>query len=238
MAPPAGPGATGPLHRTSQFLAADYPGQSASRDAAVNHTLIVPAEEADQFARGSYRGRRAARPQRRYHEPWLQRWLFSRRILVVLAVIVVGVGAWWVVAGQYFKVPPVAGLSVSTARDELTSAGLVVVSGRPATATPCPRARSSRPTRPPGRSIRHGGKVTVVPSLGPILISVPPVTGQQVAAADQALKAAGLIPAAATKQASASDPVRRGDRHEPSRRHALAEEQASAGGGQRWSAAA
>lgn len=201
-----GAAATGPLNRTSQFRATDYPGQSASRDAALNHTMIVSAEEADQFAGGSYRGRRAARPQRRYHEPWLQRWLFSRRILVILAVIVVGVGAWWVVAGQYFTVPPVAGLSVSTARDELTSAGLVVVSGLARHSDTVPKGDVISTDPAAGASVRHGGKVTVFPSLGPILITVPPVTGQQVGPADKALENAGLVPATATSQTSASIP--------------------------------
>ena len=126
---------------------------------------------------------------------------------MVLAVVVVGVGAWWVVAGQYFTVPPVAGLSVSTARDDLTGAGLVVVSGPARHSNSVPKGEVISTDPAAGASIRHGGKVTVFPSLGPILISVPPVTGQQVEAADQALRTAGLIPAAATKQASATIPA-------------------------------
>jgi eukaryotic-like serine/threonine-protein kinase len=46
--------------------------------------------------------------------------------------------------------------------------------------------------------------VTLIPSLGPVEVSVPNVTGQPLAQADQALRAAGLIPANPTQQASAS----------------------------------
>jgi len=202
-----GSAATGPLSRTSQFQSAGYPGRGTSRHAAVNHTMIVPADEADQFGGGSYRGRRAARPQRRYHEPQLQRWLFSRRILVVLAVIVVGVATWWITSGQYFSVPSVAGLSVGAARSDLTSAGLVVVSGHARYSDNVPKGHVISTDPAGGASIRHGGKVTVIPSLGPIMKTVPPVTGELVAVADHNLKLAGLIPASATMQTSASIPA-------------------------------
>jgi eukaryotic-like serine/threonine-protein kinase len=199
-----GPAATGPLSRTNQFPAG-YPRHGTSRHAEVNHTMIVPVDEADQFAGGGYRGGRAAR-QRRYREPWLQRWLFSRRILVILAVVVVGVATWWVVAGQYFTVPSVAGMSVSAARDDLTGAGFVVATGHARHSDTVPKGDVISTDPAAGASIRHGSKITVISSLGPILITVPPVTGQQVLQADHALKAAGLIPAQATEQASASIP--------------------------------
>ena len=201
----AEPAATGPLSRTGQF-AAGYLGQASSPHSAINHTMIVPADEADQFAGGSYPGRRAARQPRRYHEPRLQRWLFSRRILVLLVAVVVGVGTWWVFAGQYFAVPSVARMSVSAARDELTSAGLVVVTGRAVHSYTVPRGQVISTDPAVGASIRHGGKVTIIPSLGPILITVPQVTGQQAGSADSALKAAGLTPATATMQTSTSIP--------------------------------
>jgi eukaryotic-like serine/threonine-protein kinase len=197
--PAGGHAATGPLGRTSQFPV----GYSSSPHAAVNHTLIVPTDEADQFA--GYRGGRTAR-QRRYREPWLQRWLFSRRILVILAVVVVGIGTWWVVAGRYIRVPSVAGMSVSSAREELTSAGLVVVSAAARHSDSVPKGDVISTDPAGGVSIGHGGKVTVFPSLGPILITVPQVTGQQAQQAEAALKAAGLTPAQATSQASASIP--------------------------------
>ena len=200
-----GNAATGPLSRTSQFPSAGYQGRT-SRHASVNHTMIVPADEADQFG-GGYRGHRGARQLRRYHEPQLQRWLFSRRILVVLAVVVVGVGVWWITSGQYFAVPSVAGMSVGAARSELSSAGLVVVSGHPRYSDNVRKGDVISTDPAAGASIRRGGKVTVIPSLGPIMKTVPPVTGEPVAVADHNLKLAGLIPAPATMQTSASIPA-------------------------------
>jgi serine/threonine-protein kinase len=197
--------ATGPLGPTSQFPVG-YLNRGSRPDDAVNHTLIVSADEADQFAAGGHRSGLPAR-QRRYREPWLQRWLFSRRILAVLAVVLVAIGTWWVVAGQYVKVPAVVGTSMSDARSELTGAGLVVVSGRARHSNSVPKGEVISTDPPAGASIRHGGKVTVIASLGPVLVTVPQVTGQQVGAADAALKAAGLVPAQATSQASASIPA-------------------------------
>jgi eukaryotic-like serine/threonine-protein kinase len=199
--------ATGPLSRTSQFPSTGYQGRGTSRHAAVNHTMIVPADEADEFGGGGYPGRRGARPPRRYQEPRLQRWLFSRRILVVLAVVVVGVSVWWITSGQYFAVPSVAGLSVGAARGELTGAGLVVVSGHPRHSDSVPDGHVIATEPAAGASIRHGGSVTVIASLGPIMKTVPPVTGELVAVADHNLKLAGLIPASATMQTSASIPA-------------------------------
>jgi eukaryotic-like serine/threonine-protein kinase len=55
-----------------------------------------------------------------------------------------------------------------------------------------------------GASVRHGEKVTIIPSLGPVLVQVPVVTGQSLTAAEQALKAAGFTAARATYQPSAT----------------------------------
>ena len=75
------------------------------------------------------------------------------------------------------------------------SAGLVVVSGPARHSDTVPKGDVISTDPAAGASIRHGGKVTVIPSLGPILITVPPVTGQLVKLADQALRARGSIPA-------------------------------------------
>lgn len=154
------------------------------------------------YGAGAYSGRR----QHRHDEPWLQRWLFSRRILILLAVVLVGLGAWWLTEGQYFSVPSVVGMSVATARGDLTNAGLVAVSGtaRHSDSVPAGQVISTDPA--PGARITHGGKVTLITSLGPVLITVPSVSGQQLAQAEQSLRAAGLRPGQATYQASASIP--------------------------------
>jgi serine/threonine-protein kinase len=214
----AGAGATGPIgNGAAANPASGYPAARAGGHGGTNHTMIVPAgmggdSDAGAFNGGGFNGTDygggaySGRRQHRHDEPWLQRWLFSRRILILLAVVLVGLGAWWLTEGQYFSVPSVVGMSVATARGDLTNAGLVAVSGtaRHSDAVPAGQVISTDPA--PGARITHGGKVTLITSLGPVLITVPSVSGQQLAQAEQSLRAAGLRPGQATYQASASIP--------------------------------
>jgi len=213
-----GAGATGPIgNGAAANPTSGYPAARAGGHGGTNHTMIVPAGmggdsgagafngggfNGTDYGAGAYSGRR----QHRHDEPWLQRWLFSRRILILLAVVLVGLGAWWLTEGQYFSVPSVVGMSVATARGDLTNAGLVAVSGtaRHSDSVPAGQVISTDPA--PGARITHGGKVTLITSLGPVLITVPSVSGQQLAQAEQSLRAAGLRPGQATYQASASIP--------------------------------
>jgi beta-lactam-binding protein with PASTA domain len=198
---------TGPMARR----AADGPYPTAppgAGQAGANHTMIVPTGMADGYAEDSgYSARLRRRRSRGYRDPFLQRWLFSRRILIIVGVVVLAAIAWWLAEGQYFPVPRVAGMSTSAARTDLSDAGLVVVSGA-ARHSNTVRAGDVISTSPAGGArITHGGKVVLIVSLGPVLVSVPPVTGEPIGQADQALKAAGLIPAAPTYQTSASIPL-------------------------------
>lgn len=197
----AGESVTGPLPVPADALSGPPGYYSGADQAGVNHTMVVPAGFDDDYP-GHDGGRRA-----RLHglrEPVLQRWLFSRRILVVLAVIVLGIGAWWFTSGQYLRVPSVAGMAVGTARSDLTNLGLVPVTGqeRHSNAVPAGQVITTDPTA--GSTIARGGKVTITASLGPVLITVPSVTGQPLAQADKSLRSAGLTPARPTYQTSAS----------------------------------
>jgi serine/threonine-protein kinase len=143
-----------------------------------------------------------------YREPQLQRWLFSRRIVIVLTVIVAVLAAsglgWWLAAGQYTTVPPVGGMTVSTARGDLTNAGLhaTIGHGRNSYSVPAGQVISTDPAA--GGQIGHGGTVVIIPSLGPVLVTMPSVTGQQVAQAEQVIRAAGLKVARPSYQTSAT----------------------------------
>jgi eukaryotic-like serine/threonine-protein kinase len=205
----AGPDSTGPLQSTAALSAAGgYPGQPGGRYPGATHTLIVPTGLEEGYTGGSgYSGRRRDRAERRYREPMLQRWLFSRRILIVLAVVVVGIAAWWLTSGQYTTVPSVAGMTVSTARGDLSNAGFAVVVGTPRhdNGVQAGQVISSDPAA--GAHIGHGGTITIIPSLGPIEVTVPSVTGQLLAQADQSLKAAGLEPGKPSYQVSTSIPA-------------------------------
>ena len=86
-----------------------------------SHTLVVDREEG-----GRYQGGR---------EPFLSRWLFSPRLLIVVLIIGLGVGlglgGWWLTSGRYAHVPAVSGDSVTQATAVLTADGFTRQAGRP-----------------------------------------------------------------------------------------------------------
>jgi beta-lactam-binding protein with PASTA domain/tRNA A-37 threonylcarbamoyl transferase component Bud32 len=198
-------GAAAAPYSAAPYSTAAYPDISGQPSA--NHTMIVPAGLDDDYANGSgYTARTPRRRSRGYREPIFQRWLFSRRILIVLGVLVVAGLVWWMTEGQYFTLPAVTGMTVSTARADLANVGLVAVSGaaRHSDTVPAGEVISTSPAA--GARTRHGAKIILIRSLGPVTVVVPSVTGEQLAQANQALKTAGLIPAPPTYQPSSSIP--------------------------------
>lgn len=191
--------------RTVQYPPVGYPPEHGGRSGPPNHTMVVPVGEQPDF-RGGHPGR-AHRTASGYREPWLQRWLFSRRILIVPAIVLLGVLAWWLAAGRYVTVPPVTDLSVSAARADLTSAGLQVVSGHSLNSNTVAAGHVISTDPAAGSQIGRGGRVTVVSSLGPVMVTMPSVTGQQLAQAQQAVRAAGLKAAAPRYHTSDSVPA-------------------------------
>jgi serine/threonine-protein kinase len=185
---------------------------------AMNHTMVVPGGLAgDGLPYGGlpYRdGEGPADPGRRLDayrrraEPLLQRWLFSRRLvytaLAVGAAVIIGVIAWWVTAGQYVTVPPVRAMAAGTARTELQNLGFTVTTG-PSQHSNSVSSGEVIATNPAiGASAHRGATVTMTLSSGPVMISMPQVTGQPQAAAVAAIKKAGLTVGGATTAASTS----------------------------------
>jgi eukaryotic-like serine/threonine-protein kinase len=201
--------ATGPISMDSAamtYSTAAYPATGGAGQHA-NHTMIVPTGLADDYGNdGEYQARAPRRRSRGYREPIFQRWLFSRRILIVLGVLVVAGLVWWMTEGQYFTVPSVAGVTASAARADLANAGLVAVSGS-ARHSDTVAAGDVITTDPAaGARTKRGAKIILITSLGPVKVVVPSVTGEPLGQADQALKAAGLIPAPPDYQPSSSIP--------------------------------
>ena len=87
-------------------------------------------------------------------EPFLGRWLFGPRLLIVVVIIALGVGlglgGWWVTSGRFAQVPSVSGDSVTQATAVLTADGFTVKQGAGCTATRWPAARWPAPARPGG----------------------------------------------------------------------------------------
>ena len=188
--PPAGgPGAVSPA---SQRVGDDSFYQP------VNHTLVVAPGTTD-FGRGR---RRAGGPR----EPGLQRWLFSRRLIYVLAgvlaALVIGLVVWWQTAGQYTTVPSVRGLAAATARLEVRNEGLTAKMGAPQFSNAVAKGKVISTSPAIGSQVSKGGTVTLIVSAGPHLISMPQVTGSALADAEAALRHAGLVPGKVVNQAS------------------------------------
>jgi eukaryotic-like serine/threonine-protein kinase len=208
---PPGSSALAPLGMDGQ-PAALTPAALLPPDREANHTLIVPTSGLTADYRGGsddYPGR-PDRSYRRHREPGLQRWLFSRRTGFIAAglavVLVVLLAVWWVADGQYQTVPLVGGLAASTASTELKNLGFAVRTGT-GEHNAMPRGEVIRATPATGSRAKSGSTVTIIESLGPERVPVPPVTGMALAAAEAALRQAGLTPGAVTQQPSTTVPA-------------------------------
>jgi beta-lactam-binding protein with PASTA domain len=172
---------------------------------ASSHTMVVePGDFAGHPAYGSPAGAfDAGAFDGRHAEPFLQRWLFSKRLgaVVVGAAVVLafGFGAWWFAAGRYAPLPHVTGMTEARAVKLLHSAGFKTTeSGGPIIDDGVPKGHVISES-PSGRAAR-GAMITLTISAGPRMITVPPVTGQSVAGAKAVLRKAGLRVGAGTKK--------------------------------------
>jgi serine/threonine-protein kinase len=162
--PPGGP---------SEFGGAEFGGAESGGS---NHTLIVRREEADRYLGG--------------REPFLGRWLFSRRLIFVglgLAILVgAGAGGWWLTSGRYTPIPSVAGDTVSEATAVLTARGFQVSGDLTENSNTVTKGLVAG-TNPAGRASK-GAKIAILVSAGPFTSPVPTVRGDQQAAAVAALR--------------------------------------------------
>jgi serine/threonine-protein kinase len=167
---------------------------------AANKTLIVTGADApytgavppDGYPADAVRS--ASYPA----EPRLQRLLFSRRLaylaLAVAAVAVAAVLGWWLLAGRYTTVPKVSGMSAAAAQTDLRSAGLTPAMGKAQFNNQTAKGLVIATDPAGGSRLAKGGKVTLIVSAGPHMITMPQVTGQPLTAAQAALRHAGLVP--------------------------------------------
>jgi eukaryotic-like serine/threonine-protein kinase len=184
----------------------------------MNHTLIVSgAGLGDGHHGDGHHGGGPAgwghEPGGRYRprEPFLQRWLFSRRLVylagTLAVVIVVGLGAWWVTAGRFSTVPQVTGMAAGTAREELQNLGFTVHMGPGVRSNQVSRGNVVRTSPAIGARARKGSSITLIPSRGPIRARVPSVSGLKLSDAEAALTKAGLTLGRVTESASPTIPV-------------------------------
>ena len=157
-------------------------GEFRAPGAEDSHTLIVDREE----GRGRHQGGR---------EPFLSRWLFSARLLIVVLVVAlgagIGLGGWWLFSGRFTHVPGVSGDSVGQATAVLTADGLTVRRGAQVHSNTVAKGMVIG-TSPAGR-VSKGATIALVVSDGPFTSVVPTVRGKTQAAAQAALQHVHLV---------------------------------------------
>ena len=130
-----------------------------------------------------------------HQEPFLQRWLFTRRLAYVVGALAVVIGlvfgGWWLTSGRYSAVPSVDGMTLTAATHELQLAGFAVRSGTPVIDNTVTKGDVISMS-PSGRAV-HGSTIVLTVSAGPRMIKVPSVAGQpSLQAAIAVLRKAGL----------------------------------------------
>jgi eukaryotic-like serine/threonine-protein kinase len=135
-------------------------------------------------------------------EPFLQRWLFSRRLVYVVIVLVVlvgiGGGGWWLSSGRYTSVPNVAKMTAASAKQALLQDGFQVQTGSSVIDDNVPKDEVIS-TSPSGRAL-PGATIVLTISQGPRMIVVPQIpAGDNADQARALLRKAGLTVAPGTK---------------------------------------
>ena len=172
-----------------------YAGYDGAGYGTGRYDAALPADDV-----GAYPGARRARHD--HDEPFLQRWLFSRRLVYlavgVLAVVGLCGGGWWLTSGRYTHVPAVSKLTTAAAEQALHQAGFQVRTGSSVIDDNVPKGEVIS-TSPSGRAL-PGATIVLTISQGPRMISVPSIPATDtVGQAKAALRAAGLTVASATK---------------------------------------
>jgi serine/threonine-protein kinase len=186
-----GPSGTGPSG-TGEWWA-----RGAAATSLTEHTLVVDRGDGDRYHGGRYHGDR---------EPFLGRWLFSPRLLIVVVIIALGVGlglgGWWLTSGRFAQVPSVSGDSVTQATAVLTADGFTVKWVRVHSNTVA--SGSVAGTSPAGR-VSKGSTITILVSSGPFTSVVPAVKNDTLTVARAALQRVHLV--ATTEKVGSNAPV-------------------------------
>jgi eukaryotic-like serine/threonine-protein kinase len=175
---------------------ADRDGFAAAGAGGTSHTMVVDPGYLGGGAHG------AGEPNRGDREPFLQRWLFSRRLVFVLAAVfvlfAVAGGGWYVTSGRYTSVPAVSAMTATQAAKALRADGFQVQTGSSVVDDDVPKGEVIS-TSPSGRAL-PGATIVLTLSQGPKMINVPQIpASDSPAQAATALRAAGFTVAPTTQ---------------------------------------
>jgi beta-lactam-binding protein with PASTA domain len=137
-------------------------------------------------------------PAAQHHKPRRSRRGPIAVVVVLLAVLGVGAGVWYISDGQFTTVPGVLSLPQATAQKKLSATGLDTKVRQNFSLT-VPRGSVIGTDPAPGKRVRSNGTVTMTVSKGPQQVRVPTLAGRTLATARQELKSAGLTPGTVTK---------------------------------------
>ncbi|WP_327314468.1 Stk1 family PASTA domain-containing Ser/Thr kinase [Streptomyces sp. NBC_01235] len=120
-------------------------------------------------------------------------------VTVVLLVLGVGAGVWYINSGQFTKVPAVLTQKEADARKRLEAAGIEVGKVQHEYSDTVKRGTVMDTDPEPGARIRKHDSVTLTVSDGPEMVKVPDVKGSRLDKAEKLLKTDGLEPGLVTK---------------------------------------
>ncbi len=189
--------------------------------AAVQHTTVLPRQAGSPpgpppsgpppVSAGSPgrsgRGSRAARRPAGTGQP-PSRWALGRIAGPALLVIVLSVlvGGWWLGFGRYSETPSLISKSPQQAAAILDEDGLRLRTVKPVTSETVPKGAVADTDPDPGERVLRGGVVAIALSAGPEMHAVPNVAGRPYASAVVALEADKLRPVRAPDEYATTVP--------------------------------
>ncbi|MFF7973745.1 Stk1 family PASTA domain-containing Ser/Thr kinase [Streptomyces sp. NPDC007905] len=195
-----------------QALSAEH-DNAQDRTSVIPRSLTVPRplpvneeDEAAAAVRHTSRLESAPLPPRR--RPARPRRGLVTLIAVVLVVLGVGAGVWYINSGQFTKVPPLLAKTETQARARLKASGLDVKQVRREYNDTVKSGTVISTDPAAGARIRSNDSVTLVISRGPEVVKVPDLQGVPLGTAQSRLRAAGLEPGMVNR--AFSDGVARG----------------------------
>lgn len=187
---------------------------SAAHDIAEDRTSVIPRsltvprplpvdgdgdDEAAVHRTSRFQSPPPLPPRRRFARP--RRGVLAV-VTVVLLVLGVGAGVWYINSGQFTKVPAVLTQKEAEARQRLEAAGLKVGKVEHRHSDTVERGTVLDTDPEPGARIRKHDAVTLTVSDGPEMVKVPDVRGLRLKKAETTLKEEGLEPGLVTEEFS------------------------------------